>query len=246
MNNKERMKHLYKIVLLLFTIGLFYCGSINAAGKKNYPILILSSPGHFDSYTGEILKAEGFNEFHFSSLTSLKYLKKFHLVILPEVALTDPQKDIFTSYIREGGNLIAFRPDKKLATILGIKNNTDSINEGYISIDIFSEIGKGLIKETLQFHGTGDLYQLNGSKKIASFYNHSDVPTDYPAVVMNNYGHGHAIAFMYNLPKSIAYTRQGNYLFAGEEKDSINGIRAMDMFTDGWVDTSKNTINQAG
>src|SRR3954471_12864492 len=151
------MKHLYKVVLLLFTIGLFYCSSINAAGKKNYPILILRSPGHFDSFAGEILKAEGFNEFHFSLRTSLKYLKKFDLVILPEVALTDTQKDILTSYVREGGNLIAFRPDKKLATIFGVVDNKDILDEGYISIDTFSEIGKGLTKETLQFHGTADL-----------------------------------------------------------------------------------------
>ena len=82
-------------------------------------------------------------------------------------------------------------------------------------------------------------------KRLLHCISNADDSTDYPAVVMNNYGHGHAIAFMYNLPKSIAYTRQGNYLFAGQEKDSIDGIRAMDMFTDGWVDTSKNTINQA-
>jgi hypothetical protein len=30
----------------------------------------------------------------------------------------------------------------------------------------------------------------------------------------------------------------------GREMDGITGIRAMDMFTDGWVDTSKNTLNR--
>jgi hypothetical protein len=243
------MKHFHKIVLLLFTIGLFYCSSIDAAGKENYPILILGLPGHFDSYTGEILKTEGFNEFQIDSMTgaalSLQYLKRFDIVILTEVAVTDQQKDIFTSYVREGGNMITFRPDKKLETIFGIKNKTDSINEGYISIDTVSAIAKGLIKETMQFHGAADLYQIDNCKKIASLYTKANVSTQYPAVVMNDYGQGHAIAFMYNLPKSIAYTRQGNYLFAAQEKDSINGIRAMDMFTDGWVDTSKNIINQA-
>ena len=40
-------------------------------------------------------------------------------------------------------------------------------------------------------------------------------------------------------------THQGNYALAGQEQDGINGIRSMDMFTGGWVDTSKNNINQA-
>ena len=39
--------------------------------------------------------------------------------------------------------------------------------------------------------------------------------------------------------------RQGNPMSAGKEMDGINGIRAIDMFTSGWVDTSKNIINQA-
>ena len=206
--------------------------STKAAGKENYPILIIGLPGHFDAYTGEILKTEGFNEFQIASLTgelSLSYLKRFDLVILTEVELTNQQKGIFLSYVKEGGNLIAFRPDKKLITVFGIKENKDTLAEGYISIDIFSEPGKGLIKEALQFHGTADLYQLDGGKKIASLYTNKKGSTNYPAVVMNNYGRGHAIAFTYNLPKSIAYTRQGNYFFAGQEKDSIDGIRSMDI-----------------
>ena len=32
---------------------------------------------------------------------------------------------------------------------------------------------------------------------------------------------------------------------AGQEKDGIKGLRAMDMFTNGWVDTSKNRLNHA-
>ena len=96
------MEHLYKIVLRLFIIaGLFYGMPTNAAGKENYPILIIGLPGHFDTYTGEILKTEGFNEFEIASLTdelSLEYLKGFDLVILAEAVLTDQQKNIFTSY----------------------------------------------------------------------------------------------------------------------------------------------------
>ncbi len=52
-------------------------------------------------------------------------------------------------------------------------------------------------------------------------------------------------AFLYNLPENIVLTRQGNPLFAGIEKDSIPGLRGMDLFTDGWLDNSNSIINQA-
>ncbi len=162
------------------------------------------------------------------------------------MSLTEQQEKIITSYVKEGGNLIAFRPSEKIAEIFGLKKKEGTLDEGYVSIDTNSGIGKGLINESLQYHGTADLYQLQMGKRIASLINpYRSSMTGYPSVVMNNYGHGHAIAFTYNLPESIAFTRQGNYHFAGLEKDGIDGIRAMDLFTDGWVDTTKNTINQA-
>src|SRR6185295_6711253 len=80
---------------------------------------------------------------------------------------------------------------------------------------------------------------------IAAMYKNATTPTKYPAVVLNDFGKGHAMAFLYNLPQSIVYTRQGNYRNAGKEMDGITGIRAMDLFTNGWVDTTKNILNQA-
>ncbi|MEP7318943.1 MAG: hypothetical protein ABI921_09370, partial [Panacibacter sp.] len=239
-----------KSVVLLFIIaGLVYSPSIHAAVNANSPILILGEAGHFDGYTAEILKTEGFNEFQIESLTghdlSLSHLQKFDIIILTPVAITNEQKEVLSVYVKDGGNLIAFKPDEKLASVFGIKNKSDSLSESYISIDSLSEICKGLIPGTLQIHSAADLYLLDGCKIIASLYKNAVESTIFPAAVLNNYGLGHAIAFTYDLPKSIAYTRQGNYHFAGQEKDSIKGLRAMDLFTDGWVDTSKNTINQA-
>ena len=97
----------------------------------------------------------------------------------------------------------------------------------------------------MQFHGEADRYDLKGAREIAALYKDAFTKTEYPAVVINAYGKGHAMAFLYNLPLSVVYTRQGNYRSAGQEMDGINGIRAMDLFTNGWVDTSKNILNQA-
>ena len=162
---KEKVKYKCKVFLLLFSIAtVFFTESIHAASKVNPPILILGTPKHFGDYAAEILKAEGFNEFQIDSSRnvefSLKYLKQFDIVILTEVSLTDQQKNILASYVKSGGNLIAFRPGKNIATIFGVKDKEDTLTKAYIAIDTLSSIGKGLITETLQLHATADLYRI--------------------------------------------------------------------------------------
>jgi hypothetical protein len=213
------------------------------------PILILYSPSDFGNYTAEILKTEGFNEFQGDSITNpvitRNFLSKFDLVILAEAILTSDQSKLLALYVEKGGNLIAFRPDKKICDVFGISNTENITSEGYIVVDTCTEIGRGIVRESMQFHGIADLYRLNGAVKIADFCLEDTAANFSPALVLNNYVQGHAIAFLYNLPKSIILTRQGNYRHAEQEMDGINGLRGMDLFTGGWVDTSKNRINQA-
>ena len=227
---------------------LMLSGILSCSAKPESPILVLGTQ-NFGSYTGEMLKTEGFNAFQIDSFSGNRitpvYLRKFDVVILPESTVSESQKEILSGFVRSGGNLISFRPDKKLNGIFGIKDAGGTIKEGYLAIEKNSEITKGLISETLQFHGEADKYSLDGGKAIASLYSDKNTNTGSPAVVSNNLGKGRAVAFLYNLPKNVVYTRQGNPLFAGLEKDGINGLRGMDLFTDGWVDTSKNTLNQA-
>ncbi|MEP7110469.1 MAG: hypothetical protein ABI760_20915 [Ferruginibacter sp.] len=244
------MKKSTKIFINSLTIVcLIFAVSLRAAPPANDPVLVLATDNNFGSFTGEILKTEGFNEFQILSLNdsklTLSYLKKFDLVILTEVSLANAQKEMIKRYVKDGGNLIAFLPDKKLGDVFGISDAGGTIEEGYILINTKTGIGKGITPKCLQFHGSADKYQLKGGKKLASFFKDAVTATEYPAVVINDYGKGHAMAFLYNLPQSIVFTRQGNYRHAGQEMDGIEGIRAMDLFTNGWVDTSKNTINQA-
>ena len=238
-----------QFIPVLIVISLFIAKISYASGNIHYPILVLATDFKFGSFTCEILKTEGFNEFHIDSLTdakvTLKYLKKFDVIILTEVSLTVAQKEMFARYVKDGGNLIAFKPDKKLSDVFGIVDEGGIIDEAYILIDTNTEIGKGITSQTLKFHGTADKYNLKRGKKIAALCKDAHIPTKYPGVAVNDYGKGHAMAFLYNLPQSIVYTRQGNYRCAGQEMDGIEGIRAMDLFTNGWIDTSKNILNQA-
>lgn len=237
------------IISVLIAISICFSGTAYARLHQDFPILVLTSDQDFGEYAGEILKAEGFNEFVTEKLSDSKvtlgYISGFDIVILPEAKLSKYQIETLTGYVKNGGNLIAFRPDNKVCDLFGLADQNSTISEGYISVDDKSDIGNGILTETLQFHGIADNYKLAGAQKIADLFDKSHPSRKWPAVVINGYGRGHAVAFTYNLPKSIVYTRQGNPLFAGVEKDGIPGLRGMDLFTDGWVDTSKNTINQA-
>ena len=233
------------LTILILFLALAGC-SRNGSVK---PILILTVKNGFGNYTGEILKAEGFNEFMIDSLANHKvttsFLSQFDIIILPEQKIDASSKKMISEYVKEGGNLIAFRPDQSLAELFGITSAEGHVSEGYIVFNTAGDIGAGMTRNLIQFHGTADIYAPNGGKSLAALVIGRKYTEKFPAIVRNDYGKGNTVAFSYNLPKSIVLTRQGNPLFAGIEKDGIPGLRGMDLFTDGWLDYSNSTINQA-
>lgn len=238
----RRLIFLPGIILLLSVLGCLKDSSVP-------PILILANQNNFGTYTGEILKAEGFNEFVIDSLSSGKisksFLDRFDLVILSEQVKDENSLKIIRKYVRNGGNLIAFEPSQSSCDIFGIEKVNGDISSTYISIDTSSTEGRCITGKKIQNHLVSKRYRLKNAKVLAWFCGQSIAENEFPAIVTNSYGKGHTAAFLYNLPGNIVYTRQGNPELAGIEKDSIPGLRAMDLFTDGWVDSSNNTINQA-
>jgi hypothetical protein len=216
---------------------------------QDVPVLILGTDRNFGTYTAEILKAEGFNVFHLDSISgnkiSASYLHEFNMVILAEPDPDPGTIQLLYNYVEKGGNLIAFRPNPAFSELFGIVSDKENLTGGYLHIDTTTEQGNGLSGKTLQLHVPGDSYALAGGTPVAFFAAADGGRERNPAVVYHGYRKGHAIAFLYNLPQNIVYTRQGNPAFAGIEKDGIHGIRGMDLFAEGWVDTSNNTINQA-
>src|SRR5690606_31590667 len=102
--------------------------------------------------------------------------------------------------------------------------------------------------QSIQFQGTADLYTLNGAISLATLYADANTATLHPAVTWNHVGTngGKAIAFTYDLGRSIVYTRQGNPLWSGQKRDGTSGpIRSDDMFYPDWVDLNKVVIPQA-
>jgi len=243
------MQKSFPLIILFYYIFLLFPATGCSEDKTGEPILLLTGNKDFGAYTGEILKAEGFNEFITDSIESKKisgsFLAQFDLIILAEKTDDRQTSNMLRKYVRGGGNLIVFQPDKANADLFGLEKMTGKTGKTYIAIDTSSAEGRSLTGKKIQIHVTAEGFSLKTGKAVAWFCNKTDSVYEFPAVVTNSFGKGQATAFLYDLPRNIAYTRQGNPESAGIEKDSIPGIRAMDLFTDGWVDTSNNVINQA-
>ncbi len=215
------------------------------------PILVISTSSNpFSRYAVEILKAEGLNEFAATDISEVtnSLLNNYDVVVLGEMTVTAEQVTMFTDWVNAGGTLIAFKPGSLLTPLLGISNASGTLNDKYLAVNTTSGPGVGIVNQTIQFHGSANLHTLNGATSLATLYSSAGTPTSNPAVTTNDVGKkgGKAIAFSYDLAKSIIYTRQGNPAWAGQKRDGeMNPIRADDLFFPDWIDFNKIAIPQA-
>jgi hypothetical protein len=208
-------------------------------------------------YYAEILRTEGVNAFQEIELEGLVEadLAGRDVVLLPETPVTPGQAAMLADWVVGGGNLIAFRPDPALADLLGLSGPAGTLSDGYLRVEAATPPGAGIVAETIQFHGTADLYSPAGASIIATLYATATTSTPYPAVSLRGVGGrgGQAAAFAYDLARSVVYTRQGNPAWAGQERDGFGPIRANDMFYGAaagdpqpdWIDLGKVAIPQA-
>ena len=234
-------------------------GAISSSGKRSEtsdPILVISSAANpFSHYLAEIVRAEGFNAFTARdiSLVTPAVLASVDVAVLGEMTLTPAQLDMIQDFVAGGGSLIAMRPDASLSSLLGLRSTSSTLSEGYLLVDTTSAPGTGIVGETIQFHGTADRYAVADAhtRVLATLYGDATTATANPAVTIRSIGEngGRAAAFAFDLARSVVYTRQGNPLWSGQERDGIKPIRSSDLFFGGaerdWVDLSKVGIPQA-
>ena len=214
------------------------------------PILVIGTASNpFSRYTSEILRAEGLNEFFAMDISAVNatVLNSYDVVILGEMTVTAAQVTMLTDWVNAGGKLIAFRPSSLLTPLLGISGATGTLADKYLLVNTTSGPGVGIVNQTIQFHGTANLHTLSGATSLATLYSSATVATTNPAVTTKNVGSngGMAIAFTYDLARSIVYTRQGNPAFAATETDGQSPIRPDDLFYPTYVDLNKVAIPQA-
>ena len=211
------------------------------------PILVVTSGGSdFGRYLPEILRAEGLNEFDVASAGQLSapLLAGHGVVVLGPTALNGAQVATLTAWVQGGGGLVAIRPDKSLAGLLGLADAGGTVSDA----SILPGAASGITPASMQFHGAADLYALNGASAVATLSD-AGAANGRPAVSQRTVGAGTAAAFTYDLGRSVVYTRQGNPAWAGTERDGFSPIRSDDLFFGGaepdWVDLDRGAIPQA-
>ncbi len=148
------------------------------------PILLVTNPTDpFSTYYAEILRSEGLNAFTTAAgpVTSDK-LAGHSVVILGQTTVTDAEASTLSTWVQGGGNLIAMRPDKKLAGLLGLTDAGGTLAEGYMKVDRGTAAGAGIEAASMQFHGTADRYSLGGASAIATLFSNASTATSNPAV----------------------------------------------------------------
>jgi hypothetical protein len=215
------------------------------------PVLVVT-PGtsdEFRNYLPEIMRSEGLNDFAAASVSSLSptLLSSYDVVVLSRTPLSDAQAAMLSNWVSAGGNLIAMRPDPRLAGLLGISAIGGTSDDANLSVDTSRAPGAGITSASLQYHGPADRYALAGATSVAS------LSSGTPAVTLRTVGSGHAAAFTYDLSRSVVETRQGNPAWAGLERDgdAVGIVRADDMFFGNaasglpWLDLSRAAVPSA-
>lgn len=224
-------------------------------------LLLVTDRGYaanpFGDYLREIMKTEGFLGIEQAQVGSIDapLLRRFAVVVLAECRPDAETRRTLRDYVGSGGRLLAMRPEPGLADLFGLRFERPGREAmlQYLSVDPAAEVGRGIEPTPLQYHGAADLY-LRTTATVAAWLCDGLEPSDHPAVAINAVGTGLAIAFTYDLARSVALMRQGNPEWACtddrcEDGDGFEGIRPVDSFLrrtgERWVDVERLPIPQA-
>jgi hypothetical protein len=213
------------------------------------PLLLVvnrDSANPFGMYFTEILRAEGLNCFHTANLSTLQpdSLQRYEVVILAETSLNAAQREMFSAYVSRGGRLVSMRPAEGLESVFGVERSAGVFLEGYLKTDPAHPAAAGINPSSMQIHGESHLFTLAGAQPLAWLYADRDTPTENPAITFNAFGAGLAVAYAFDLAKSIALMRQGNPKLIDQDNDGLPGVRTVDKFA-GWIDLDRIHIPQA-
>jgi hypothetical protein len=168
--------------LVRWSLMLAALFSMPAAFAAGHPILLVGNNSNpFSFYYSEILRVEGFNDFDAVdiSIVTSTTLGSYDVVIIGEGALSAAQVAMFSNWVNAGGSLIAMRPDKQLAPLLGISDAGTTLSDGYLLVNTSTTPGAGIVGQPIQFHGTADQYLPNGSSTVATLYSSATRATSF-------------------------------------------------------------------
>jgi hypothetical protein len=202
----------------------------------------------FGRYAGEILLAEGIGDFEEVDLArvTLGALRRFGVVVLTNCGPVAGLLETLAAYVEAGGRLLLLRPAPELAPLLGLRPQWRSRAGASLLVDSRSPAFGGFPYEPVQVVGPVDLYRAadEGLGVVARTVA-GDWPVEpYPAIVARAAGAGRVLAFLYDLPHTVARLRQGDPALAGSDTDGLEGVRPSDA-VQGQIDPRAGHIPQA-
>lgn len=242
------------------------------SGAPDEPILIASGRDSlFSSYYGQILKAEGFESYATEPADDLTAdsLKYRSVVILASSHTPPAMVATLSEWVNAGGLLIAMRPGPELYSLLGFKPySSGTIRAASLLAADDVSFTRGIAASPLRLHGPIDLLSIsNGStdkqtdsvaaphatnipeattpRILAHLTERHGTLLPYPAATIIRHGRGHAAAFVFSVAKSVVSSRQGNFLWADEERDGSPPRRPNDLFYPDYVDFEDIDVPQA-
>jgi hypothetical protein len=141
------------------------------------------------------------------------------------------------AWLEAGGVVAAMRPPAELSELAELKPSGRTASELPLRLEPPFDAG------TARAHGEVDLYEASQPSGARV---HAHVLSDgecRPAVMSASVGRGHLVIFAYDLPRSIAFARQGNPEWSKSRGTDFgsNTFRPMDLFVRGcgaqtWLD----------
>jgi hypothetical protein len=138
-------------------------------------------------------------------------LAGFDLVPLSRMNLTRRQAIAVAGYVQLGGRLVAIRPQRQLADLLGLSAVSTMTDRAYVRAGQGSRIGAGVPNEPIQTHVPADNYLGEADEtSIAQLYGDATSPSSYPAIMHRRHGDGQVVIFAYDLAHAVSRIRQGD------------------------------------
>jgi hypothetical protein len=225
-------------------------------GRGGPILLVVGANAPFGSYVSEILRAEGFA--NFSTVDGRELLATAignHRLVIVTGNIPAEAAAKLRAWVSDGGNLILVRPSGDLADLAGVRAEFGLAREGYLAIDTGHAPGKGLVTDSIQYHGSADIYATDADTRTLATISKDLGGPQTPALTVRTVGTmgGEVAAFAFDLPQSIVLTRQGNPQWAGQDRDGLAPIRPNDLFyglansdpQPDFVDLSRASIPQA-
>ncbi len=189
------------------------------------PILVVTSAANpFTSYYAEILRTEGLNAFGLLDISQLDSttLVQYHVVILGEMALTEPQVTMLADWVSTGGNLIAMRPDASwhLCSDWPTSAPRSRMPTCKSTPSVAPGAGHRRSDDAVPWRRES-IHACRGDGRGCAVSPTRTLRPRIRAVTIRNVGTagGQAAAFTYDLARSVVYTRQGNPAWSGQERD---------------------------